>query len=144
LCYALAEPLSQKRWMNRKSDFTSDVPLPGVKAPIAVIGMACRFPGAGSVAELWELLRNGVDATSDTPTARYDVNALYSPMPTAGKVNSRRAGYLLDADQFDASFFGLSEKEAKYLDPQQRLLMMTAWEALEDAGVLNFRGLSLS
>jgi amino acid adenylation domain-containing protein len=105
------------------------------RQPIAVIGMGCRFPGAASVAELWELLRNGVDATSDTPMDRYDINALYSPVPRIGKVISRRAGYLHDIDQFDAAFFGLSDNAAKYLDPQQRLLMMTAWEALEDAGV---------
>ena len=105
------------------------------RQPIAVVGMACRFAGAGSAAELWEVLRNGVDATSETPKDRYDVDALYASAPRAGRVVSRRAGYLPDIDRFDAPFFDLSGAEADHLDPQQRLLMMTAWEALEDAGL---------
>jgi acyl transferase domain-containing protein len=110
-------------------------PGPPGRAPVAVIGMACRYAGASSVDEFWQLLRDGVDATSDTPPGRYDAGALYSPVPRPGKVISRRAGYLRDAGQFDAPFFGLSRDEATALDPQQRLLMVTAWEALEDAGV---------
>ncbi|WP_190812455.1 type I polyketide synthase [Saccharopolyspora pogona] len=101
---------------------------------IAVVGMACRFPGAAGVAELWELLRAGADATGNTPIERYDIEAMYSPDRAPGKVVSRRSGYLDGIDQFDAEFFGMSTNEAKNLDPQQRLLLMTAWEALEDAG----------
>ncbi|MGW7367292.1 beta-ketoacyl synthase N-terminal-like domain-containing protein [Streptomyces sp. NPDC054841] len=102
---------------------------------MAIVGMACRFPGAPTVDALWELLRSGSDATSQTPADRYDIEALYSPRPALGKVISRRAGYLPDAGHFDAEFFGMSTAEAANLDPQQRLLMMTAWEALEDAGI---------
>lgn len=101
---------------------------------IAVIGMACRFPGADGVEQLWNLLREGVDATGDTPIQRYDAKAMYSPDPAPGKVISLRSGYLDGIDQFDAEFFGMSDNEARNLDPQQRLLLMTAWEALEDAG----------
>ncbi|MGP3966122.1 beta-ketoacyl synthase N-terminal-like domain-containing protein [Streptomyces sp. 6N223] len=103
---------------------------------VAVIGMACRFPGASGTDELWELLRDGVDATSETPSERYDVDALYSssPRPGPGRIGTRRAGYIDGVADFDAEFFGMSHAEATELDPQQRLLLMTAWEALEDAG----------
>lgn len=101
---------------------------------VAIIGMACRFPGASSPEQLWELLRHGVDVTSETPVERYDVDALYAPEPKPGTVASRRAGYVADAAEFDAEFFEMSATEATDLDPQQRLLLMAAWEALEDAG----------
>ncbi|MPY48645.1 type I polyketide synthase [Streptomyces acidicola] len=100
---------------------------------VAVVGMACRLPGASGADELWALLRSGSDVTSETPPERYDVDALFDPHPGPGKLASRRAGYV-DAADFDAEFFGLSGAEAVELDPQQRLLLMTAWEALEDAG----------
>ncbi|MER6125849.1 beta-ketoacyl synthase N-terminal-like domain-containing protein [Streptomyces sp. NPDC001795] len=101
---------------------------------VAVIGMACRLPGASGTDELWALLRSGVDATTETPPERYDVDALHSPVPVPGRIASRRAGYVDEVADFDAEFFGMSATEALDLDPQQRLLLMTAWEALEDAG----------
>ncbi|MGW7467920.1 beta-ketoacyl synthase N-terminal-like domain-containing protein [Streptomyces xantholiticus] len=101
---------------------------------IAVIGMACRLPGADGPDELWDLLRDGVDATSETPPERYDVDSLHSERPGPGMIGSRRAGYLAGMADFDAEFFGMSATEAVELDPQQRLLLMTAWDALEDAG----------
>ncbi|WP_225845355.1 beta-ketoacyl synthase N-terminal-like domain-containing protein [Streptomyces sp. HPF1205] len=101
---------------------------------VAVVGMACRLPGAPGVDDLWTLLRDGVDATTETPRERYDVDALHSDVPGPGRIASRRAGYLGGVADFDAEFFGMSATEAMELDPQQRLLMMTAWEALEDAG----------
>jgi acyl transferase domain-containing protein len=100
-----------------------------------VIGLGCRFAGADSPDQLWELLCDGVDATRETPIDRYDVDALYSPAPRPGTVRSRRAGYLSDPYRFDAAFFGVSDQDAAELDPQQRLLMTVAWEALEDAGI---------
>lgn len=101
---------------------------------VAVVGLACRFPGAPGADSLWELLEAGVDATTETPGERYDLEALYSPGSEPGTLVSRRAGYLEDAGDFDAEFFGMSPTEATELDPQARLLLMTAWEALEDAG----------
>jgi acyl transferase domain-containing protein len=101
---------------------------------VAVVGLACRLPGAESADALWTLLRDGVDATRETPSDRYDVDALYSAHPAPGRVGARRAGYVDGVAEFDAEFFGMSSAEAVELDPQQRLLLMTAWEALEDAG----------
>ncbi|MFK4148480.1 beta-ketoacyl synthase N-terminal-like domain-containing protein [Streptomyces sp. NPDC004065] len=101
---------------------------------VAVIGMACRLPGASGPDELWALLREGGEAISETPRDRYDVDALHSPAPGPGRVAGRRAGYVDGVADFDAAFFGMSPTEAAELDPQQRLLLMTAWDALEDAG----------
>lgn len=105
------------------------------REPVAIIGMACRFPGAPGIDAFWELLRTGKDATGETPADRYDVDAFYAPQPYPGKVASRRSGYLPRIGDFDAEFFGMSAEDADNLDPQQRLLMMIAWEALEDAGI---------
>jgi acyl transferase domain-containing protein len=101
---------------------------------IAVIGLGCRFPGASDPDQLWGLVRDGVDATRQTPAERYDIDALYSPRAAPGKIRSRRAGYVDGVADFDAAFFEMSSTEATELDPQQRLLLMTVWEALEDAG----------
>lgn len=101
---------------------------------VAVIGMAGRFPGASGADQLWELLRDGLDATSETPSDRYDVDVLYSPSGEAGTIGSRRAGYVEGMADFDAEFFEMSHTEAVELDPQHRLLLMATWEALEDAG----------
>jgi acyl transferase domain-containing protein len=101
---------------------------------VAVIGMACRFPGASDTDRFWEVLRNGVDATGETPSDRYDVDALYSAAGEAGTIGSRRAGYVDGVADFDAEFFEMSPAEAVELDPQHRLLLMATWEALEDAG----------
>ncbi|MGW5093988.1 beta-ketoacyl synthase N-terminal-like domain-containing protein [Streptomyces nodosus] len=102
---------------------------------VAVVGMACRLPGASGTDELWALLEDGLDVLSDTPPERYDADALHSPVPAPGRLAARRAGHVDGIAEFDAEFFGMSATEAAELDPQQRLLMMTAWEALEDAGL---------
>jgi len=103
--------------------------------PIAIIGMGCKFPGASGLDEFWTLLRNGVDAISEIPQDRWDVGALYDPLPgTTGKMSTRWGGFLPDIDQFDPHFFGISPREAASMDPQQRVLLEVTWEALENAG----------
>ena len=104
--------------------------------PIAIIGMACRFPRANSPEEFWALLRDGVDAVSEVPPDRWDADQFYSSMPnTPRKMVTRWGGFLDNIDQFDASFFRISPREAERMDPQQRFMLEVTWEALEDAGL---------
>ena len=104
--------------------------------PIAVIGVACRFPGGANTPEaFWQLLREGVDAVREVPRDRWDIDAYYDPDPDApGKMYTRWGGFIDQIDRFDAEFFGISPREAVSMDPQQRLLLEVGWEALEDAG----------
>jgi acyl transferase domain-containing protein/NAD(P)-dependent dehydrogenase (short-subunit alcohol dehydrogenase family)/phospholipid N-methyltransferase len=106
-------------------------------APIAVVGIGCRFPGgAGSPEVFWQNLRSGVDGIRDVPPGRWDVEAVYDPNPDApGKTYARQAGFLDSVDQFDPQLFGIAPREAVGMDPQQRLLLEVAWEALEHAGI---------
>ena len=104
-----------------------------VNEPIAIIGLSCRFPGAPNPRAFWELLRNGVDAISEVPSDRWDVDDFHSSDPAPGKVTSRWGGFLDDVDLFDPHFFGISPREAARMDPQQRLLLEVSWEALENA-----------
>lgn len=103
--------------------------------PVAIIGMACRFPGASSPAELWQLLREGVDAVTEIPADRWNADRFYDEDASVpGKMNTRWGGFLERIGYFDAHFFRVSPREAPHLDPQQRFLMEVTWEALEDAG----------
>ncbi|MEI6180729.1 MAG: beta-ketoacyl synthase N-terminal-like domain-containing protein, partial [Chloroflexales bacterium] len=105
--------------------------------PIAVIGMACRFPGAAHPDAFWELLQGGRDQVRDVPPTRWDVHAYYDPEPgTPGKLYQRTAALLEQVDQFDPAFFGISPRETVLLDPQQRLLLEVSWEALERAALV--------
>ena len=105
--------------------------------PIAVVGMSCRFPGkAGSPEEYWQLLRNGIDAVTEVPAERWNIDDYYAADPeTPGKMYSRHGGFLEGIDRFDPWFFRISPREAASMDPQQRLLLEVSWEALEDAGL---------
>ncbi|HNM83922.1 MAG TPA: polyketide synthase, partial [Mycobacterium sp.] len=102
----------------------------------AIIGYAARFPGAADADEFWEVLRDGRDAISEVPADRWDADEFFDPEPgAAGKVVTRRAGFVDDVTGFDAPFFGMSTREARLLDPQHRLLLETAWRAVEHAGI---------
>ena len=105
--------------------------------PIAVVGIGCRFPKARNPEAFWQLLRNGVDAISEVPPQRWDLDTFYEPQSaTLGKMNTRWGGFLEEVDRFDPGFFGISSPEAEHMDPQQRLILEVAWEALENAGII--------
>lgn len=102
---------------------------------VAVVGMSCRFPGAASDRQLWDLLCRSSGAVGVVPFGRFDASGMYSAVPaTPGRIASRCGGVVDGVDLFDADFFGITADEAARMDPQQRLLLMVAWEALEDAG----------
>jgi acyl transferase domain-containing protein/acyl carrier protein len=103
--------------------------------PIAIVAVACRFPGAPDPEAFWEVLSGGVDAIREVPDDRFDIDEFYDPDPeTPGKSYSRFGGFLDGIDGFDPEFFGISPREAVWIDPQQRLMLETAWEGLERAG----------
>lgn len=104
--------------------------------PIAITGMACRFPGAPSLDAFWQLLSEGRDGIGETPPDRWDSAALFDKDPKApGKINARMGGFIEGIDRFDAGFFGITRREATQMDPQQRILLELTYEALEDAGI---------
>jgi pimaricinolide synthase PimS1 len=105
--------------------------------PIAIIGMACRFPGSADSPEVfWELLHNEIDTVREIPPDRWNIDDYYDPDPERlGKTYTRYGSFIDTVDMFDPHFFGISPREAAEMDPQQRLLLEVSWEALENAGL---------
>ena len=103
---------------------------------IAITGMSCMFPGAPSLDAFWKLLSEGREAIGEVPAERWNINTFFDVDPKAqGKTNSRFGGFIEGVDRFDAAFFGITPREAAQMDPQQRILLELAYEALEDAGI---------
>ncbi|MGI9457271.1 MAG: type I polyketide synthase, partial [Aeoliella sp.] len=103
--------------------------------PVAIIGMSCRFAGARNLSDFWRVISEGIEAISEVPPDRWDIDELYDPTATqSGKMYTKWGGFVDDIDQFDPQFFGIAPREAARMDPQQRLLLEVAWEAMENAG----------
>jgi acyl transferase domain-containing protein/NADPH:quinone reductase-like Zn-dependent oxidoreductase/acyl carrier protein len=106
------------------------------REPVAIVGVACRYPGVDGPDALWQVLADGKEVIGQIPKDRWDNDAYYDPDVSApGKIVTRRAGILAGIDQFDPTYFGISPREAQTLDPQHRLLLETSLEAMEHAGI---------
>src|SRR5207302_1828372 len=107
-----------------------------VAEPIAIVAMACRFPGAANLQEVCRLISEGIDATGEIPSTRWNMDEFYDPTgEETGKMSVKWAGLIAGEDQFDPVFFGITPREATRMDPQQRLLLEVSWEALEQGGL---------
>ena len=107
----------------------------GALEPVAIVGMGCRFPGAGDPQQFWKFLRAGRQSVGDIPANRWNPEKLCDPDPSkSGKIRSWQGGFLDEVDGFDWRAWRMLPREVRYMDPQHRLLLEVAWEAIEDAG----------
>ncbi len=135
---ALVSHLTFQNGRDRMADHLGGTPIVAgpLGEPVAIVGMACRFPGANDPVAFWQLLHDGIDAVTEVPKSRWDADAIFDADASApGKVNTRWGGFIDQVDRFDPQFFGISPREAVEMDPQQRLALELSWEALEDAGI---------
>ena len=135
-----AVPAAEDSGLAAPSDAQTDRAATTTSGKIAIIGMACRFPGAPDLEAYWRLLSNEQAVLAPVPAERGWVLDVDPSKTRLGSSVTDRGGWLTDLDRFDSALFGIVPGEAEALDPQQRLLLETAWTALEQAG-LNPRGL---
>ncbi|AKD53905.1 beta-ketoacyl synthase N-terminal-like domain-containing protein [Spirosoma radiotolerans] len=134
--YPTIDQLSKHLTSQSHSELTGSSLAEGyVHEPLAIVGMACRFPGADTIDDFWTLLEGGRNTASEADVTRWNAVAVERLTQPHKNKTITRGNYLDGIDRFDASFFGISPKEACAMDPQQRILLETTWQALEDAGV---------
>jgi acyl transferase domain-containing protein/NADPH:quinone reductase-like Zn-dependent oxidoreductase/thioesterase domain-containing protein/NAD(P)-dependent dehydrogenase (short-subunit alcohol dehydrogenase family)/acyl carrier protein len=127
--------LLEQRLAAKKSQSAAPVPPPEAE-PIAIVGMACRFPGAPNLEAFWRLIEERRSAATEVPAERWDPDEFYDATgETPGKMSVRWAALIDSPADFDPQFFGITPREASRMDPQQRLLLEVAWEAMENAGL---------
>lgn len=140
--HASIEALVHFLFESLESSSDVEVDLSSTDEPIAIIGMACRFPGANTLDAFWDLMMSKGDAITEVPRNRWNPHEYYSKEAgTPGYINNVKGGFIDDIDAFDAAFFGISPSEANVMDPQQRILLECAWHAFEHAG-LNLKKLA--
>src|SRR6202008_16245 len=116
-------------------DETTIGPSARAETEIAIIGIACRVPGAANADEFWRNLAAGRDCITEVPAERWDIDSVFDPDPNVeGKTYCRSGGFIDDVDKFDPLFFNLSHAEAEVMDPQQRIFLEESWKAFENAG----------
>jgi acyl transferase domain-containing protein/thioesterase domain-containing protein len=124
----------QRKLLEQRLKAREAAPQPAPE-PIAIIGMSCRFPGAPNLEAFWRLISERRSAAQEVPADRWNADAFFDPTgETPGKMSVRWAAFVDNPDQFDPQFFGITPREAVRMDPQQRMLLEVAWEAMENAG----------